>query len=298
MSVEDLFAMAEREVVLAFASKGDGKSSTVARLVADAKEQGHNVVIIDRDNGLAQPMKEVFRRKIPDNVEYKLAKTWDDITEAMTLTMEWLERGDWLVFEGAQKLWDMAQSEYSRRVYEKSHVMHALDLRAAAEQRIAGMAAELDELSSEDERKMLYKIRQQDTGFNAFNGQQDWPWIKELHNDEVFDRAIVEGTFNVLTTASAEPLSEQDKNNKRFADYLYLGVKPGGEKGHDYRHSTVMYLYRKGGEFMWRTDMGGGVGKDRGYPLVKDQICTGMGAIAGLVAHHEAADEALYGEGE
>ena len=48
----------------------------------------------------------------------------------------------------------------------------------------------------------------------------------------------------------------------------------------------MLYLYKAGEQFCWRTDLGGGYGDDRGFPLVKDEFCTDLGAIAGLMAHH------------
>jgi hypothetical protein len=293
MDISELMDMAEREVVLAFAKQGDGKSRSVVHLIQDCQETGNNVVILDRGNGLAKAMREVFGRTPPENVQYYLIKEWSDLEEAMAMAFEWLGVGDWLVFEEAGKMWDFAQSEYSRRVYNKSHALHGLDLRAKAEARIAD---QIDEDSVDEKDKEIIKsIRRSETAGGGLSIDQDWGWIKEMHNDDLFDAAIINGTFNVLTTTSAEDLSDFDKDNPRFKDYLFINAKPAGEKLHVNRHNTVAYLYKYGEDWCWRTDMGGNEGKDRGYPLKKDEIFTDLGLIAGLRAHHKEVDEELYG---
>lgn len=287
---KDIFGLMEREIVLLYGKPGSGKSYSVARMLEQLVEQEKRVLILDRGNGLAKAFGEVFgKKKLPD-FDYFLVKTWQDLIDGITLAFDTLGSGDWLVFEEASKMWDLAQSEFSRQVYDGSKAMHALTLRAKAEELIAESIDE-DDLTDDAAKKEMRRIRKREIGFGGFSGENDWGWIKELHNDDVFDAAIVNGQFNVLTTTSAVTMSTFDQDNARLADYLYLGVRPGGEKDQAHRHNSTLFLYQDAaGQYAWRTDLGGGAGKDRGYVLVKDQLCPDLGALVGWLDHHTIAD--------
>ena len=56
---DDLTLLADREVILLAGGPNTGKSFSVAKLVQNGQEQGFNVIVLDRDRGLAKAIKEV-----------------------------------------------------------------------------------------------------------------------------------------------------------------------------------------------------------------------------------------------
>src|SRR3989337_569346 len=77
----------ERDTILLAGYQGTGKTYSVVQLIKLGLEQGFNIVVIDRDRGISKAVKEILGRKVPDNVDYFLTKTWDRMTDAVKYSM-------------------------------------------------------------------------------------------------------------------------------------------------------------------------------------------------------------------
>ena len=79
---DSLEASLNRNVILAMSAPGAGKSYMIAHLAKLGLELGFNLVVIDRDRGLAKAVKEVIG-KIPDNLDYFLANKFEKYSEGI-----------------------------------------------------------------------------------------------------------------------------------------------------------------------------------------------------------------------
>jgi len=261
--MSDLDQLMEREVILAFGEPGCGKTLSIVKLVEMGLEYGFNVVAIDRDRGMGKALREVFGKPIPDNFDYFLADEWDKIPKAIDYAFDALSAGDWLAFDMIGRFWDFAQEAYAEKVYGDL-TDHLVLLRAEA-------AEEIRKANIDPKSKEARRIIGEKTGYGGFEGRTDWTYIKRMHNRQVFDRAIVDGKFNILSTSAAKDIAEEESKRNKWELFRNLQKRPEGEKHQMYRHDTIAYLYYRSGAYQWRTDLGGGRGKDRGgRELVKD----------------------------
>jgi hypothetical protein len=299
---DDLDLLLNREVLLLCGGPGDGKSFSVAMLVLDCLEVGQGVVIIDRDRGMSKAIKEVFisganapaaarleelgaMGRKPENLDYFLADTWDKLPNGVNHAFEVLSEGGWLVFEMVGRMWDFAQTAYAERIYG-SLTEHQLILRADAQAELAKLG--LDPRSADKkQRSDATKVLQQKTGFGGMEGRTDWPFIKRMHNEDVFDKAMLQGRFNILSTTSMTPLEEREAG--KWPLFSVLGRRPEGEKHQTHRHDTLAICYQKNREYLWKTDLGGGKFKDRGgRPKAKDVPFTDIGFVASYLGFMES----------
>lgn len=269
-----------REVIMMVGWPATGKSLSIVRLALDNPDK--KVMVIDRDRGVSKAVREVCK-KPPTNLIYRLVKTWDDVLGCINESFDILGEGDWLAFDQIGRLWDLAQSEYSRMIYGEELTNHILTLRAEVEKVIR--AADLGTKSRE-----ATSARARDTGFQGLEGRYDWPLIKRMHNDDVFDRVILDGNFNVLSTNSLSPLTDDDLKKKRYPMWQNIQARPEGEKHQVYRHDTIAVAYKTDGGYFWRTDLGGGEGKDRGRPLARDVDFTNTGFVRSYLEYHSEED--------
>lgn len=266
---DDLGAFLEREVILAYSEQGGGKSSAIVKLIEQGEQEGFNVVCVDRDRGLAKAIREVFGGRIPENVDYYLADKWDKIPAAVSHAFDVLEAGDWFCSDMLGRFWDFAQTEYSRRVYGEEVSAHLLTLRADAQKVIDAAGQSLRATNKKDRDAAQAEVARA-MQYSGMEGRTDWSIVKRMHNDDVFDRLILSGSFNILSTSSAKDVSDDEAKRNMWEMFHGLMKRPEGEKHQVYRHDTIAYLYKRGSEFMWRTDLGAKRGKDRGRNLYKD----------------------------
>ncbi len=281
---DDLDLLLDREVILMAGPPGGGKSYSVAMLCKDGLEQGFNVVAVDRDRGIAKAIKEIFGTKKPENLDYFLANSWEKIPKAVNHAFDILGPGDWLVFEMVGGMWDMAQSEYSRRVFGEDVADHLLTLRAEAQELVNAIGASTRS-SDPKEKKEANRIISEKMAFGGMEGQTDWNVVKRMHNDAVFDRAILNGEFNILSTTSLTQIMDRDAS--KWPLFENIGKRPEGEKHQIHRLDTIVIAERKGGQFLWRTDLGNGKGKDRGRELYRDVDFSDVGFVESYLAIHE-----------
>ncbi len=274
----------DREIIMECGGQGSGKSFSVVKLIEQGRDEGFNVIVIDRDRGLKKAMKEVFpkeyaAKELPENLlEYFVCTTWKKVEAGMDAAFEMLTPGDWLVFEHAGRLWDLAQTTYSEIVYGEDMTDHLLALRAEAQEAIAKQGVGLRSKDRE-ERGRAQKEVASSMQYNGLEGRTDWSLIKRMHNNNVFDKAILEGDFNILTTTALTPLMDTDVSANRWPEFHKLGQRPEGEKHNVYRHDTILIVENKGKTREWRTDLGAGQGKDRGRELYRGIDIKGKGLI-------------------
>jgi len=281
----------DREVILLGGNQSSGKSYSVVKLIEQGMEEDFKVMVIDRDRGIAKAIKEVFGKKIKlsalHNLDYRLITSWEDILEAVEDVFANLGAGDWLVFEHVGKIWDFAQEEFSRAVYGEDVGNHLLALRADVQAELKAKGIDLRMSEGEDKKTANAAVAKQ-MQYSGMEGRTDWTVIKRQHNGSVFDKVIVEGEFNILSTTAMTPLQDSDLKNNRWTDFHKYGMRPEGEKHQVYRHDTVAIVYKKDGTFCWRTDLGGEMGKDRGRELVRDISFSDIGFIQSYLKEVEA----------
>ncbi len=93
--------------------------------------------------------------------------------------------------------------------------------------------------------------------------------ILGCNDPSVFDRLVLQGSFNILDTTSLTAISDEDTRKNNWKMFHGIAKRPEGEKHQVFRHDTIAVCYKQGTEFLWRTDMGGHSGKDRGRELAK-----------------------------
>lgn len=287
--MSDLNLMLNREAILLGGGQGSGKSYSIAKLIEEGQDEdaGFTVMVIDRDRGMGKVLREVFGKTLPENLDYRLIKTWDDMIQAITDAFDILGAGDWLCFEHCGKIWDFVQEEFARAVYGESVGDHLLMLRAEAQEALR--AAEIDLRDSDAAaRKEANKTVSGKMQYSGLDGRNDWGPIKRMHNGGVFDKVIVEADFNVLTTTAMTPLQDEDLKKGRWPDFHRLGLRPEGEKHQIYRHDTVAIAYQKEGQYLWRTDLGMDTGKDRGRELHRDVPFDNVGFVRSYLDKVEA----------
>lgn len=260
----------EREIIMLCGGHGSGKTWAVVKLIEQGEKEGFNVLVIDRDRGMTKAVKEIFGKNLPESlVEYYVCTTWSKVEAGMNDAFKLLTPGDWLVFEHAGRLWDLAQTTYSEIVYGEDLTEHLLALRADAQQAIEAAGAGLRSKDKE-KRSRANKEVAQSMAYSGMEGRTDWSVIKRMHNNNVFDRAVLEGNFNILTTTALTPLMDEDISKHRWPEFHKLGQRPEGEKHNVYRHDSIVIAENKGKTRTWRTDLGAGIGKDRGRKLFRD----------------------------
>lgn len=292
---DDLDNLETVERILVCAAPGAGKSDSIVRLALDLQETGHRMVVIDRDRGIAKAIKEICGGEKPANLTYFLAKTWQRVRDGVTYSFEHLGPGDWLCFDMLGPLWDFAQNEYARAVYGEDLTDHLLLLRADAQKEMDRQGIGTRSTNVKDKQE-ANKVVSQQMQYSGMEGRTDWSVIKRMHNDDVMDRAILHGEFNILATTSITPLSEQDVT--KWPLFKIIQKRPEGEKHNVHRFDTIAFLERNKDAFTWRTDLGGGTGKDRGRQIYRDVDFTDVGFIKSYLQTHGLVDSAPVDEEE
>lgn len=277
---DDLNLALDREVILVGGGPSTGKSLSIVRLAQTGLEQEFNVVVIDRDRGVAKAVKELIKLGeldgVPENMDYFIANSWDKVTDGVAHAFGNLGSGDWLCFDIIGGLWDLAQDEFTRLVYEETGASKLLALRAEAEEAVRNAGKTGKEATSE---------RARGVGFEGLEGRYDWPLIKKMHNADVRDNVILNGEFNVFATTPMNPLQDSDKD--KWPMFAALGRRPEGEKNNVHKFDTFLLATQREGKYTWSTTLGDGQGKDRGRELVRGIDYTGMGIVESYLTYHE-----------
>ena len=278
---DDLNLALNREVILVGGGPNTGKSDSIVRLALMGLEREFNVVVLDRDRGVAKSVKEFIEKgtikSAPENMDYFIANTWDKVGEAVDHAFSNLGSGDWFCFDMLGGLWDFAQDEFTRLVYDESGASKLLALRAEAEElvRDAGKTG-----------KDATSARAKGVGFEGLEGRYDWPLIKKMHNSDMRDRLILNGDFNIFSTTAMTPLQDGQNDKDKWPMFAAVGRRPEGEKNNIHKHDTFALLAQGDGEYTWSTRLSEGQGKDRGRELVRSISYTDIGFIESYLDQH------------
>ncbi len=208
-----------REKILLVGDSNVSKTFSLVKLAVLFPE--NNVVILDPDDGIAKVLDEwgMTSEDLPNLSIIKVTKDWAGMMVAYRLAKTALGEGDWLCMDMLGRFWDLAQGYYSAEVFGHSHAEHLLMLKKQAKS----------------------------TAFSGFDGLQDWPLIKNIHNADLMDDAVLYSPFNVMCTTATTQFSPKDKVPTAGTLGMYaqeFGVKPEGEKHNIYRFDTQAMLYR------------------------------------------------------
>ncbi len=280
--MDDLNLALDREVIFMGGGPSTGKSHAIVQLAIAGLEREFNVVVIDRDRGVAKAVKEFINEgvidAVPENLDYFIANSWDKVTSGVEYAFNLLGPGDWLCFDMIGGLWDLAQDEFTRLVYGESGADKLLALRAEAEEIVRSAGKTGKEATS---------ARAKGVGFEGLEGRYDWPLIKKMHNADMRDNVILNGEFNVFSTTAMTPMQDGQNDKEKWPMFAALGRRPEGEKNNVHKHDTFVLAKQTGGKFTWSTLLGEGQGKDRGRELVRNVDYTDIGFIESYMTYHE-----------
>lgn len=231
------------ERIMAGGGPGVGKTKAWLDIAASVPEATFHV--IDPDDGV----KRVWRTKdFADvkNVKYYFTPKWftEDlaqfekgpklnkqsepncwtagVADAWASIKKDLKKGDWVVVEHLQLLWDLVQSTFSNEVFGKSVGVYFLEARKALK----------------DNAKRL----------DALQGWIDWPVINRMHNDDfVIPVCFDEPMHHVYMTTS---LSMSDGNMKEDVDiaafYGDTKIRLEGQKRNPFRMQSIILFKQTG----------------------------------------------------
>ena len=204
-----------REKILVGGDTNTGKTMAIihtAIAYPDSKVVAYDaegdIALTLEDMGVAPPNLTVIQVK-PD---------WNQFVDSYRSYKAQLSPTDWMCFDMMGVFWELVQMYYSRRVYGESPSEHILKLKEQSKR----------------------------ADFSGFDGLTEWPLIKRMHNEDIFDDAVRWSDFNVLATTSLTDFSPKEKIPQKGYDYIMareFGKKLEGEKHNRYRFRTVVILY-------------------------------------------------------
>lgn len=264
-----------RRVILNPAPPGGGKSYSVLKLAQELEPFGKKMIVMDRDRGFADVLREIANSKFPPNLDYRFIRSWDDVEVAVGDALGDLGPDDWFIAEHAGRIWEFAREQFVQRTYDMSHAQLLNMKRQGAEEFIR-------EEGIEDEKEK-YRVRAKALAYSGLDGRLDWVPIKSAHNNDLFEKLIFDGDMNILTTTTWNPLDRESQD--QWPEWKTWGRRPHGEKEQVARHSSIVGTYLRDGEWMWRTNFGD-ASKDRGREHVKDVPFTGMSWLKSYIEYH------------
>jgi len=221
--------------ILVYGQTGTGKTFGILHIAASLKN--NTLFYLDTDEGTSKDVDE-FPDDVKSRLQYYLATSMDEmIADLNDATLKCMP-GDWIVVDMAARVWDLAQSEFIRKVFDASEVgRYYLEMRRELER-----------------HPVITKSGGVDKQPNL-DGWTDWVPIKKRHNEDFMDVLKMlprKKGVHVLVTTSADQLKTQGK----FADkgdtisvFGKVGYKPEGEKHNPHRFDTILFLSKAGGEY-------------------------------------------------
>ncbi len=208
-----------REKILLVGDSNVSKTFSLVKLAIQYPDS--NVVILDPDDGIAKVLDEMGLAidDLPNLSIIRVTQNWAAMMAAYKMAKGALGEGDWLCMDMLGRFWDLAQGYYSNEVFGHSHAEHLLMLKKQAKS----------------------------TAFSGFDGLQDWPLIKNIHNTDLLDDAVLYSPFNIMCTTATTNFSPKDKVPTAGTLGMYaqkFGVKPEGEKHNIFRFDTQAFLLR------------------------------------------------------
>jgi len=207
-----------RELILLGGGTNVGKTLTLISLAWVYPES--QVHLFDPENK-ARAMVEEMGLELPNLHIVGVTPRWDEFTAAYKEAKVGLTENDYVCFDMAGRFWDLAQNYFAREVFGASPAEHIVQLRKASKR----------------------------ADFEGFDGLTDWTVIKRLHNEDIWDDAVMWSPFNVVATTSLTSYSAREKLPKTGVEGLLVQEFPEspkleGEKHNKYRFNTVAILYQ------------------------------------------------------
>lgn len=199
---------------------GEANTSKTLSLISLAiLYPNRKVIIFDPDDGTGKVLAELGV-ELPNLTIIPVGSNWEELITNYQLAKSILKEEDWLCLDMLGRFWDLSQQYYSLSVFGNSPLEHIMVLKKQAQQ----------------------------VSFGGFDGLQDWPLIKRLHNEQLVDDAVLRSPFNVMCTTSVGQFSPKEKVPSAGTMGIYaseFGIKPEGEKHNIYRFDSQAVLYRK-----------------------------------------------------
>ena len=206
-----------REKILIGGDTNTGKTMAIYNLALSFPNS--KVVAHDAEGDLMLTIEEMGIHP-PNLIVYNVKPDWMAFKDKYKELKETLEPTDWMCFDMMGVFWDLVQMYYSRRVYGDSPAEHILKLKEQAKS----------------------------TSFSGFDGLTEWPLIKRMHNEDIFDDAVRWSDFNVFATTSLVNFSPKEKIPQHGLDYIManeFGKKFEGEKHNKFRFRNLVCAYYK-----------------------------------------------------
>jgi hypothetical protein len=171
-------------------------------------------------------------------MDYYLCGEFDQLIGDLNTAIPNLRPDDCLAVDMADVCWNLAQSEFIKKVFDATEVgRYYLEMRRELERHpVVTKSGGIDKQPNLD-------------------GWTDWVPIKKRHNDDFMDRIKMlprTKQVDVIVTAAADKLKTQGK----FADpgdvistFAPVGYKPEGEKHNPFRFDTILFFSTSGGEY-------------------------------------------------
>ena len=213
-----------REKIALFGETSMGKTHGLLDIAKRIDPQGGIEYIIDTDDGVDKIRRKKFSAL--KNVEIYPCADIDEVADSFNEIRGLATPVDWAAIESLTDIWEMAQSDYTERVYGK----------------------DFGEFIREAKRRLV-KAGEGKTPA-SLDGLRDWPVVKARHNRDIMDPFTKRLKCNVIATAKPKQIIDFSKGKQDavaveisnvFGD---LGYRPGGEKFNTFRFDTCILLER------------------------------------------------------
>ena len=209
-----------KERVLTFGASGTGKTRSwlsIADMVYKTKG-AQKFYVIDTDNAVETMLEEGFPHLLESGIiNWKLAFSWEDWTEATKEYGALIKEDDWFVTDMIAPGWDFVQDWFSRQVFKKG----------------------LEDL--------LIQGRLGLTKGERFDGWRDWPTINAQWRSfavRFLTEEAAKKRFNLFCTSGVAPIGDNDDKIIK-ATFGPHGVKPKGQKDLPHLFNSCFLLTAK-----------------------------------------------------
>jgi hypothetical protein len=207
-----------RERILAYGAPGTSKSYSWQRILA-ATSPDTQFFVIDTDGAWEPAASSDEFAPHADRVTHFEPSDWVDVINATKQAMKQMdrERGDWMVVDLADDLWEMAQEFYQDRKY-------------------AGDA---------DSEEFMFALVDGSLGDDE-DPMEKWGIINKLYAP--FSRSLIKVPGNLFVCATAKELKKDNRGNyfreskQNIKDFGGVGMRPGGQKNLSHDVNTVLFM--------------------------------------------------------
>lgn len=208
-----------RERLLTYGNEGAGKTFGFFSIMA--KMPGHvKAYYLDTDDTVEPYLDGERFSRLASRIEYRVPMDFGECLEFLEEAQRSGGEDDWLVVDRVEELWEMAQSEFSDKVFGTDIDEHVLAHRQA-----------------------LHAAQQknpQQRASNPFDGFTDWTVIKKRHQRAM--RAVRKFPGHVYICAGEKKLIDSMEDSNTTRTYGKAGWKPAGEKNNGYLVRTVLRM--------------------------------------------------------